>query len=275
MINLQNIMFICVNYNNSRYTEKFIKSLLQQNNINPRFKISMLVVDNSTDLSEIQLLKNLCELNSEFVKLIIAEENLGYFGGLNYGLSQINHLDYDFIIIGNNDLEFKDDFCCNLLDKKINLDVLALVPEVITSDGVQQNPHVLKPISWVKRFEYDIFYLHWYVAEFLFFIKYNIFKQTRKHPLIKYSPQPIHMGIGAIYILTKNFFKFYSQLDFPLFLYGEEAFFSHQIHKVNGVIMFEPDLVVYHAESAATSKLAKRKVYEYSKKGYPLYRKYL
>jgi GT2 family glycosyltransferase len=126
-----------------------------------------------------------------------------------------------------------------------------------------------------KRFEYDIFYSHWLVAKCLYFIKYNLLNLSKKQPFIKYKPQTIHMGIGAIYILTKNFFKSYNQLEFPLFLYGEEAFFSHQIHKVAGVIMFEPDLIVHHAESAATSKLPKRQVYEYSRKGYPLYRNYL
>lgn len=83
------------------------------------------------------------------------------------------------------------------------------------------------------------------------------------------------MGIGACYILSPEFLKIFNQLDYPHFLYGEEAYFSNQIHSSGGILWFDPDLVVHHAESATLSKVPKRTAYEFSKSGYPSYRRML
>ncbi len=53
------------------------------------------------------------------VRLVHSEQNLGYFGGLNFGIKLLNYKDYDYIIAGNNDLFFSRDFFETLEKKKI------------------------------------------------------------------------------------------------------------------------------------------------------------
>ena len=84
----------------------------------------------------------------------------------------------------------------------------------------------------------------------------------------------IHMGIGACYILPSVYFDFIKRLDYPFFLYGEEAFFSQQIHTAGGTLFYDSSLSVLHAESATLSKLPSRMTYEYARQGYPTYKKF-
>jgi GT2 family glycosyltransferase len=102
----------------------------------------------------------------------------------------------------------------------------------------------------------------------------SLFQRNQpKKNLLSQAGGELHMGIGACYILTQNFLRNFTQLNSPTFLYGEEAFFSEQIHSKNGILYFDSSLVVLHAESATLSQIPKRKSYEFAREGYPLYRK--
>jgi GT2 family glycosyltransferase len=83
------------------------------------------------------------------------------------------------------------------------------------------------------------------------------------------------MGVGACYVLTPEFFRQFKTLRYFFFLYGEEAYIADQIHSAGGLLLFDPDLRVDHAESAALSKVPNRTAYEYARKGYPDYRRLL
>lgn len=122
--------------------------------------------------------------------------------------------------------------------------------------------------------KYDLYFSNFYIAQSLLSIL-KFFRPV-KNPTVQYKNAcEIHMGIGACYVLTKSFLKVFENLHYPHFLYGEEAFFSNQIHSDNGILWFDPSLIVRHAESAATSKMPKRFVYEYAKNAYKNYRSYL
>ena len=85
----------------------------------------------------------------------------------------------------------------------------------------------------------------------------------------------IYMGIGALYILTPNFFKYFDKLSEEVFLYGEEAVLAGQVESVNGNIIYEPKLICYHNESSTTSKINSKEKYELIRKSYKIYKKYL
>jgi len=83
------------------------------------------------------------------------------------------------------------------------------------------------------------------------------------------------MAIGAVYILSRNFFKYFNKLWDKVFLYGEEAILASQIESVNGKIIYEPTLKCYHNESSTTSKIIYKEKYMIIQKSYRIYRKYL
>ena len=83
------------------------------------------------------------------------------------------------------------------------------------------------------------------------------------------------MGIGACYVLTREFFRYYTQLDASVFLYGEEALVAGQVMAVGGRTYYDNQLRVQHAVRGAVSQLPSRTAYEHGRKSLPFYKRYL
>jgi len=268
---MQTVSFICVNFNNSRYTEKFCESLSAQSGLGEAFLVRCAVVDNSTDEADSARLKAICR-KCEWIQYIDSGANLGYFGGLSRGLAQRPQDHSQFVVLCNNDLEFDPSFCRELLALASDPRAFAICPDVITRDGEHQNPHLLERVPAFRRFQFDLFFSHFYVACVLSFFRRLFRRLSVATPPSYDERREIHMGVGACYVLTENYFSHFDNLDCPVFLYGEEVFMSAQIHSKGGILIYEPRLRVNHAESAALSRIPRRVAYEYERKSYPLYR---
>lgn len=269
------IILFSVVYNNLHDTVLFCESIASQEKISIT-NIYCYLIDNSTNIEISNSLDNLTN-TYPFVKVLRPAENLGYFGAFNFALAFGLHLDADYTLLCNNDLIFKNDFFHTLSLKKYENKIFAICPDVVTVDGHHQNPHVIKPLSIFQRLKLDLYFSHYYVACTLKKIKNLLGFLTANKKSTSFphrSDMVIHMGIGACYILPSIFFKFIDRLDYPFFLYGEEAFFSHQIHGAGGKLIYDPSLSVLHAESATLSKIPGRITYEYAREGYPTYRKF-
>ena len=270
---MKKIIFVVVNFNNYLYTSKLCKSLSLQKGSNHHFDMQCIVVNNSTDSGDTGLLEGI-KKHYSWLTIVQTNDNLGYFGGLNYGLKNILNRSKDsIVIVGNNDLEFEENFCLKLISSydAWPKNIHAVSPSIITPEGRNQNPHIKNRISAFRRLQFDVYFAHYYIAVILNFLKLLLVPKKIMSDN-DFVPQEIHMGIGACYILTPSFFVHSSQLNCPVFLYGEEAFFSDQVHSNSGILHFDPSLKVLHAESATLSLLPKRKTYEYARTGYPLYR---
>lgn len=267
-------LFICVTYNDFTNCDDFCRSLQAQERKHS-FDFRCVIVDNSIDTAISTQLREL-ENRYPFVQLLHVGKNLGYFGAMNYALTHVEIQSFDQIILCNNDLLFDSHFCENLAAAHYSEDTMVVCPDVITLDGIHQNPHVLRPLSFAGRLKLDLYFSHYYVAVALQAIKdWGRLLCPWKSGRRTANPQPcfLHMGIGACYVLRKTFLKKFSRLDFPFFLYGEEAFLTAQVHAAQGRLFLDPSLKVQHKESATCSKMPKREMYEYAREGYPTYRK--
>ena len=267
------IDFICVNFNNSSYTKKLIGSLKEQVNRDDIFSIRCIVIDNSTDEEDVRSLKKYCS-TLDWVNYIRSANNVGYFGGLNLGIENIKLENSKFVILCNNDLEFESYFCETLLNSKYANNVFAICTDIITKEGIHQNPHHLKKISYVKRLQFDAYFSHYFIGVALQSIKHFMKNMTNK---VQKDIKPLHsceinQGVGACYILLPSFFEHIDKLYFPWFLYGEEACFSWQVHDKKGILWFDPELKITHDESATLSTLPKRITYEFARTSYWGYR---
>ncbi len=270
---MNTIVFLCVNYNNADYTIKFCDSLAAQLDLGASFLIDCVIIDNSTDVEDSAIVVAHAR-DRPWITYLKTSSNLGYFGGLNFGLASRKYTDANYVVISNNDLEFDHSFCKTILTKTYDAKILSVCPDVVTKDGFHQNPHSLRRIGWFRRFQFDLYFSHYYVAWAMTFAL-RFFRQGRKSPVRPELGRELYMGIGACYILTPAFLTQFSQLNYPNFLYGEEAYFSDQIHAVGGVLWFDPELVVHHAESATTAKIPRIAAYNFSRDGYPSYRRML
>ncbi|MBB1474350.1 glycosyltransferase family 2 protein [Shewanella sp. SG41-3] len=242
--------------------------------------IRLVVVDNNSNVDDkVELRK----INSEsfHLELIELEQNIGYFPALNVGIDFCRTGIDEQIIIGNNDLKYRYDFILKLESLNVDNNVLVISPDVVTTDGVHQNPLSTRKLSRLELLKEDVYYSNYYLSRFLIltkgiflklYSKENLDTKLKNHCDIQ---MVINRGIGACYCLTNTFFKHYSKLDDRVFLWGEEALLSNQVEQVNGCILYAPSLVVEHAESGTVKKMLTRDRYERVKQSYKIYREYL
>ncbi|MBY3673517.1 hypothetical protein DLR69_15535 [Vibrio paracholerae] len=269
------VNIVTVNFNSSLETIKMLESLEDSFS----FIDSVIVVDNASDEFHVQ---TLVDYQNSYVsgKLNVSFEylnkNIGYFPGLNYGISQLDHSrkHSDYTIVCNNDLLFEHKFFEALENSVYPLNVLALSPSVKTINAVYQNPSMRSKPSKLRTLFYQIYYSNYTLGRIVLKLwrsmGFGIDSNFKKDEEAK----SIFIGIGAIYILTPKFFSYFEQLDYPLFLYGEEAFFSKQIYGAGGSIWYEPTMEVLHLESVSTDKLPSKFNYELNAKAFKLYKNY-
>ena len=268
------ISFVCINFNNSKITKDYLLSVLA---IKANYQIKIIIIDNASHKQDVEELSSFIEsLNFKFIKLIKSKTNLGYFKGLNLGLKYLKNDKNDFIIIGNNDLTFDNNFLNLLTEKKVANNTLVIAPKIITREGLNQNPHFINKFTFSQKLFRRIYFSNFYVGLILQFLFSNFRRKFFKRNRIgNDSEQIIHMGYGACYILSNNFFKKFDELDAPVFLMGEEGILTNQILSVSGNILYIPDLIVNHLDHSSIKKLTSRNLYRFSKISYKYYLKNL
>ncbi|MGI6340317.1 MAG: glycosyltransferase family 2 protein [Bacteroidales bacterium] len=271
---VKTIYFIFVNFNDSETTIRCIESIEQLVNIGS--KIRTIIIDNASNIVDYDLLRQKC-LNKKNVALYRSEENLGYFGGLNLGISKIYSTEDHYVVIGNNDLLFPENFL-ELLQGKISLfeSYPVVSPNIITLDGVHQNPHVIKNISRFREIIFDLYFLAYPLALLIKIIAKATNKFTdRKDELQHAVAQTISQGYGACYILGPLFFKHFNNLWAPTFLMGEELFLSKQLEGKGFKIFYEPSIIVKHCLHTSMAKIPGKRKWKIERDSHKIYRKYV
>ena len=266
------VAFVFTNYNNYQHTINITKSIHLFSNLIP-----IIIVDNNSNEKNILELKTLEETYSN-IKVIYNTINYGYFKGLNIGIEYVlNNIDFDILVIGNNDLLFTETFLEDIYKSNDIFEKYAVIaPNIITLDNECQNPHVLNEISYFRHLAYDLYYLNYSLSKFINFISFkfkNILK--RKDYLHSNTPKVIYQGYGACYLLGPLFFKYYNQLFAPTFLMGEEFFLAYQLKLQNLDLFYEPTIKVYHQDHASTGLIESKKFWKISKESHKIYKKYL
>ena len=267
MHNNRSFHFVAVNYNNSKLTFSYIESIISLGFKN----YNIFIVDNDSNEKDICELEEFCN-KYPHTFLIKNNENIGYFSALNVGLKQIKRGSDDYVIIGNNDLTFQADFIEKIDSILITDDVLVISPNIITQDNIHQNPHIVNKFNLVQRIYRKIYYSNYYVSIILQFF-YSILKFLKGGSNRKLNDKiiPIWAGYGACYILTPSFFKHFERLDAPVFLMGEELIIAAQVLRVEGIILYHPDLVVNHLDHASIGKIESKFLYGLSQTSYRYY----
>jgi len=270
-----NLGFIFTNYNNSDVTIEAVKTILV---IKDTKNLKIIIVDNNSSILEKNKLIN--EFDNNFsVHLILNENNLGYFNGLNCGIELMKQIKFhfDFLIIGNNDLLFSPKFGEQLLKIKDSISCFPVIsPNIITKDGQHQNPHVISKISWLREIVYDIYHYNFFFSRLIIKISTitKLFTDRKDEDYYK-IPQFIYQGYGACYILTPLFLKEFDKLWAPTFLLGEEFFLSKQLSEKKYKIYYEPSIELLHNCHVSTSKVPSKVMWNYSVISHKVYRKYV
>jgi GT2 family glycosyltransferase len=177
--------------------------------------------------------------------------------------------------VGNNDVLFPNDFYQRLIqNKNLFFKYPVISPDIITTDGFHQNPHVIKKISKFREIIYDLYHSNYQVAKIILMIASLSKKITSRRDILFYDhPREIYQGYGACYILTPLFFKNFKQLDSPTFLMYEEYFLSLQLKNKGFKIYYEPSISLKHLMHATTNKLPGKLKWQFSRESHKLHRR--
>ena len=266
--------YICTNYNNSHYTRVAVESLCQ-GSIQPEH---IVIVDNASDATNVAELKALV---AEFpnVELILNPDNSGYFPGLNLGILRMREVrpEIEYLVIGNNDLTFPENFA-NVLAEVMpeNSHNPVVSPNMITLDGMHQNPHVISGISRKRELVYDLYYANYYLAQIIGKLAKLTRSVTDRHDEDQHEiAQYIYQGHGSCYILTPRFFQLFEKLWAPTFLMGEEYFLSKQLSDKGFQTYYEPRIVIQHHCNGAIQNVPSRKMWHVARDAHRVYRRYV
>lgn len=268
------IGYVCTNFNNSSFTLAAVESLLS----NAGHEIEVVVVDNASRVEEVSLLRTL-EQKFSCVRVVAHSENVGYFPGLNLGLRVLRERrpDIQWVIAGNNDLEFGSDVCDRIESLAPALEVHSVIsPDIVTLEGEHQNPHVISNISPVREFFYDLYYSNYYLG-------LMIYKLARMLPSVSeradeqewQTARSIYQGHGSCYLLTPRFFSQFAEFWAPTFMMSEEYFLSRQLKDVGEQVYYEPGLRVVHHTHGSLDLVPSRRRWEMARDAHRQYRKYV
>jgi len=268
------IAYVCTNYNNSRFTVAAAKSLLR----NAPHDIRIYVVDNASRPDEVEILTQLAS-STPTVHLILNQDNLGYFAGLNKGIEAARRSDPDlkWIVAGNNDLEFPDNFCDQISSNQDQLcKYLVVSPDVVTLDGQHQNPHVIERISTLREIFYELYYSNYYLGALIYKTAKLFPKATRRGDEDEWrTPRLIHQGHGSCYLLTPRFFDLFQEFWAPTFMMAEELFLSIQLRNVGEQVFYSPSIQVIHHWHGSLQDLPSRRRWNMARDAHRVYRKHV
>jgi GT2 family glycosyltransferase len=272
-MSLLGIGYVCTNFNNSRFTQVAVASLLTAC---PDAEV--VVVDNDSSVDEKQRLTVLKE-RFPGVTLIFNRENVGYFRGLNVGIRQLRSRNEPprYLLVGNNDLEFPPDLNQQLTTHKSTLERYPVVsPDIVTADGVHQNPHVIATISKRRELVYDLYYSSYALARLIGTVARvtRVFTDRRDEDHWQ-EPRFIYQGHGACYVIGPKFFEHFTELWAPTFLMGEEFFLSKLLSDRGLQVYYEPGIQVVHHCHAAVSRIPSKTIWKISRESHREYRRYV
>jgi GT2 family glycosyltransferase len=269
-----NLVYVCTNYNNSHFTIAAIRSLVK----NVGHSLRTYVVDNASRPAELELLLEFKRANP-FVHIIANKENVGYFTGLNLGIAAARKDDpqANWMVVGNNDLEFPADFCDRVERQQADYCEYSVIsPDVVTLDGKHQNPHVISRISLTREIIYDLYYSNYWLGRLIYRMTKIIPRLSQRGDEDHWqTARPIHQGHGSCYLLTPKFFSQFDSLWAPTFMMAEEVFLSLQLKKVGEQVFYSPEICVTHHWHGSLQDLPSRSRWNMARDAHREYRKYV
>lgn len=240
---MKKVYVLVLNYESADATIDCVDNILQQKGID----LHVLVVDNdSPDGSFIQL-KERFNPNPR-VQVVKSERNGGYAYGNNTGLRLLAKMDYDFLIISNNDIHITNLYLLQkLVEKYATLSKPAFIAPAMYVNGQEDQKHQ----AWrLPTFRDEVMAS---VRTLYFVGKYFLPTSRYDFSPSDMEPQAVDCLSGSFFMGSKACFDQIGLLDENTFLYGEETILGHKVKALGFQNYLCRDLH-YHHEQGSTTK---------------------
>lgn len=224
-----------VTYNSANEISEVLNSLSQAKNI------EIFVIDNASEDNTREIVKK------EFpeIKLIASPKNLGFGGGHNLAIEQI---DSNYHIIVNPDISVEKDEIEKMLSyMEANPDVVVLTPRVLNTDGSEQFLPKRRP---------NLKYLFGGRLESKFKVCYRWRSEYTMRDEHIETPIQVDFATGCFMVCRSEALKKIGGFDERYFLYFEDADLTREMQKI-GKTMYVPSVHVTHKWKRENGKLGK------------------
>lgn len=254
------VTYVILHYIAIKDTIECIESI--KNNLSKSEDIinNIVVVDNGSpdDSFEILTSKFSGEKNVFIVK---SDVNLGFARGNNLGFKYAKYeLNSQFIILLNNDTIIEqENFSKELISKYERYDYYVLGPDIITANNYHQNP--LNKQSWGIN-ELRMFRVRLRLKMILSYFNGKLFEKAKGNGDVDYLKAAIEKDIhntalhGACLIFSPLYIKKFDGINDKTFLYMEEDLLKLCSDFHGFLMMYTPDLKIFHKEDVTTNMLS-------------------
>lgn len=227
------LSFITINFNSAGQTIRLLESLRQQTDQD----FNTFVVDNASELTDLAKLEAYVvgqdpEARSR-LKLLKNNQNLGFSGGNNVGITEALKNGPEWLVFINNDTYTTPDFIGQLRAFLKSLRPLVGLVGIPLREG--QKTAYYGQIQWLRP---TLQHIH-----------------DRPMHLPVNTPNRPPYVIGGGVVVRRDVFKKIGLWDERYFLYFEDADLSCRASKAGFTILIAEDIVINHEVSASTSKL--------------------
>ena len=259
------IAFVILQFGAYYATKKCIESIYK--NVEKDFAI--IVVDNCSPDNSLLLLRQDYSLQKEII-IIESEKNLGFSSGNNLGYQYAKqHMSPQFIVLMNNDTELLFDSFLNEVKREYGLSKFAVMgPMILSGDGKYisspSRTNIWREDEVRKCIQIESFFLKLEKLNMGFlYDRYMEIKQRKKKKRILaqalYIQRQENVELhGSFMIFSRKYIDLFDGLDARTFLYCEEPLLYLRLKKYNLKSVYNPRIVIYHAEDASTDCAHKR-----------------
>ncbi len=248
---MKNFAIFCITYNSYPELKKYLESIeVSAYYAKDLLAVDVFIIDNTEKDNENISCYETCFCNIK-CHVFPYHENLGYFGGAQRALKEVDLSKYDYIAVTNVDLVLSQDVLIKIATANWGKGIGWIAPSLLSAQEKRdKNP--------ARLYRYSKRTLQLLLLKFSCPILDYIYNKTlykRKRLRKSYPSMEIYAGHGSFILLTKEYFSKCGLIDYPVFLYGEELYLAEECRKHSLKVIYAPSIVIFDSEHVSTSKL--------------------
>lgn len=252
------IVFLILHYIATKDTIECVESI--RNTIKCH-DYKVVVVDNGSPNNSFKELEQHFGENND-IDILHSDTNLGFAKGNNYGFkyAKEKYKPQYIVMINNDTIISQGDFCDVLEDKYSKYKYAVLGPDIVTKDGIHQNPWIREGFTYKQlrlfRMKQRLRIMLSYIGIDRYIYKKLHSNDVRKNVKIgNLLDVPLH---GAALIFSEKYIETHDGLDARTFLYFEEEILRFHCKNEGLLMMYSSDLQIFHKEDVSTKMANKR-----------------
>jgi len=243
---MTNVAVVILNFNGEKLLPQFLPSVLAYSG-----QAKIIVVDNCSTDGSVSLLKK----SFPQIELILFKKNLGYCGGYNAALAEINS---EIVVLLNSDVEVTMDWLqspLQLLESQSN--IVAVQPKILSYHHKNKFEYAGAAGGFIDTMGYP-------------FCRGRIFKTLETDEGQFNDQAEIFWASGACLFIKKEKYVAVGGLDEDFFAHMEEIDLCWRLHRAGYSVYFDGNSTVYHVGGGTLTTGSPRKVYFNFKNGLSL-----